>query len=115
MSFGSLSYAKLTASELALTAAVLIPVLTKVQHLVLWLRSSVYSVIQLRLRTKIVALIVGILVALGLFVNTFFLFAAFASSCGLIHLLGGHQHGGTGHTHDSVPSEKEKELNVNAA
>ena len=58
---------------------------------------------------------VGILVALSLFVNTFFLFAALASSCGLIDLLGGHQHSGTGHTHDSVPSQKEKEPDVSGS
>jgi hypothetical protein len=62
----------------------------------------------LKRRILAIAGFLGIMVVLGVFVNTLFLAVALASLCGITHLLGGH-HGGAGHEHDMVHEEKDTE------
>lgn len=62
----------------------------------------------MKLRNLIFVGLFGILGALGIFVNSLFLLAAVFSLCGLMHLFGGHDHGGNSHTHTSPIDEKDK-------
>ena len=48
---------------------------------------------------------------LGIFVSSIFLLFAAMGGCGLMHLLGGHGHGGSEHSHGSHAEDKAKEIN----
>jgi len=57
----------------------------------------------------LIAGFIGIMVALGIFVNGLFLLAAGFGLCGLMHLFG--HHGGKQHTNHSVAEEKDTVTN----
>ena len=62
----------------------------------------------LKQRNLIIAGFFGAMVALAIFVNSLFLAVAFASLCGVAHLLGGH-HSGAAHKHDAARDEEDME------
>ena len=70
--------------------------------------------ILLKRRNLIVAGFFGAMVALGIFVNSLFLAVAFASLCGVAHLLGGH-HSGATHKHDAARDEKDAKPNASGS
>lgn len=65
----------------------------------------------MRTRNAVIVGVLGIMVALGLLVNSIFLLLAIGSLCGVAHLFGhhgGHGHDEKTHDHKSMTNGKDK-------